>query len=50
MAVDSQGVVYVTDSRNGCVQKFSISGQYIGQFGKLGEEEGELGVPIWYCH
>ena len=33
MAVDSQGIVYVTDQRDGCVQKFSISGHYIGQFG-----------------
>ena len=42
MAVDSQGVVYVTDQRDCCVQKFSISGQFIGQFGSLHTKEGKL--------
>ena len=45
MAVDSQGIVYVTDSRGSCVQKFSISGQYIGQFSSLGLRKGKLDEP-----
>ena len=45
MAVDSQGVVYVTDMRDDCVQKFSISGQYIGQFGSLGLGKRKLDIP-----
>ena len=46
MAVDSQGIVYVTDRRDGCVQKFSISGQYIGQFGSLGFGKGNVDKPM----
>ena len=45
MAVDNEGVVYVTDSRDGCVQKFSISGQFIEQFGTCGFKRGELALP-----
>ena len=46
MAVDSQGIVYVTDRYDGCVQKFSISGQYIGQFGSLGFIKGNVDKPM----
>ena len=46
MAVDSQGVVYVTDLRDCCVQKFSISGQFIGCFGSFGSANGKLNVPF----
>ena len=42
MEVDSQGVVYITDGRDDCIQKFSISGQFIGQFGSPGLKTGKL--------
>ena len=45
MAVDSQGVVYVIDTHDHCIQKFSISGQFIGQFGSSGVGHGELCGP-----
>ena len=46
MAVDSKGTIYVTDERDGCIQKFSISGNFIGQFGSPGVENGELCGPV----
>ena len=46
MAVDSQGVVYITDLYEGCVQKFSISGQFIGKFGSPSTNKGELTIPV----
>ena len=46
MAVDSQGIVYVTDPHYSYIQKFSISGQFIGNFGNMGKKEGELSIPF----
>ena len=46
MAVDSQGVVYITDKRAGSIQKFSISGELIGQFSSPGEGNGKLRSPV----
>ena len=46
MAVDSQGVAYVTDSLAHCVRKFFISGQFIEEFGSLGKEERRLVAPV----
>ena len=36
----------MTDRRDGCVRKFSISGQCIGQFGSLGFGKGNVENPM----
>ena len=46
MAVDSHSVVYITDPHDGCIQKFSLSGQFIGQFGSLGSGQGMMARPF----
>ena len=46
MAVDSQGVVYVTGTYCCCVQKFSISGQFIGKFGGACVRNEKLCGPV----
>ena len=46
MAVDIQGVVYVMNTCSDCVQKFSISGQYIRQFGSLGFGKRNVDNPL----
>jgi len=45
IAVDSTGNVYVADSVNNRIQKFSATGAYLSQFGTLGTGPGELSGP-----
>ncbi len=46
VAVDqSDGSVYVTDTLNGRVQKFTATGAYVGQFGGSGSGDGQLSLP-----
>ncbi len=42
IAVDSQGLVYVSDSYNYRVQKFDPQGHFLMQFGELGTEEWQF--------
>jgi len=42
---DLDGTLYVTDSRNHRVQKFTLDGKYIGTFGSFGSEPGQLNMP-----
>ena len=38
--------MYVVDKGNNIVQKLTINGEYIGQFGGEGSGEGELADPM----
>ena len=45
VAVDSVGVVYVTESGNNCVSMFSKRGTYVDSFGSKGKEERDFSWP-----
>jgi DNA-binding beta-propeller fold protein YncE len=36
IAIDDQGIVYVADRRNGRLQRFDMSGKYLGEWSNLG--------------
>ena len=38
--------LFVSDSRNGRIQIFDLSGKFIGKFGSPGEQPGQLGRPM----
>ncbi len=43
--IDSDGNVYILDSGNGRVQKFTAGGDFLSSFGKKGQGPGELSFP-----
>ncbi|MEW6104111.1 MAG: 6-bladed beta-propeller, partial [bacterium] len=43
--IDNQGNIYVADTYNHRIQKFSSQGSYILSFGKMGQGEGEFLMP-----
>ncbi len=45
IAVDSQGNIYVADTENHCIQKFTESGTFISKWGKMGIGDGEFEYP-----
>ena len=45
VAVDDQGFVYVTDSGNHRIQKFTPNGRFVAQFGSHGPGPGQLNCP-----
>ncbi len=45
IAVDRQGNVYVVDSRNNRIQKFTAEGKFLIQWGKAGKGRGEFNSP-----
>ena len=42
-------VLYVVDSGNHRVQKFTLTGEYLGQFGSHGSGEGQFNAPDGTC-
>ena len=46
VAVDAEGSVFVTDTGNKRVQKFSPTGQFIGVFGEPGSGKGQFQEPV----
>jgi len=46
VAIDAQGNVYVTDTGNKRVQKFSPEGEFLGQWGGVGIERGQMDEPV----
>ena len=46
IVVDGEGDVYVTDTGNKRVQKFTSEGEYLGQWGGAGIELGEMDEPV----
>ena len=49
VAINSSGVVYVTDNGNYRVQLFSADGQFISSFGSEGSQPGQLYHPLGIC-
>lgn len=45
IAVDSTGNVFIADTNNHRIQKFSSNGKYLGQFGGVGGGNGEFKEP-----
>jgi sugar lactone lactonase YvrE len=45
VAVDASGNVYVSDSDNNRIQKFTSSGSFVKRWGGYGQAEGELSTP-----
>src|SRR5262249_20323023 len=45
LAVDKSGNLYVADTGNARIQKFSPEGKFLASFGKRGKQEGELEEP-----
>ena len=45
IAVDNLGFIYVSDSKNNRVQKFTNNGQYITEWGTKGTENGQFDFP-----
>ena len=45
VAVDGNGNIYVADSNNYRIQKFTSGGQFVATWGSRGEEEGEFNDP-----
>jgi len=45
VAVDLAGNVYVADSSNDRIQKFTSNGRFIAKFGLRGSEDGQLYYP-----
>lgn len=46
VAVDDSGFVYVSDSGNDRIQKFTAAGRFVGQWGGTGEGRGQLRRPM----
>jgi uncharacterized protein (TIGR03663 family) len=46
LAVDAEGNVYVTDTGNKRIEKFSPEGDFLGQWGGYGVEPGQLDEPV----
>ena len=42
IAVDNKGYLYVADNQLDCIQKFTMSGQFVSQFGSKGTAEGQF--------
>ena len=45
IAIDSQGLVYVTDAGNHRIQKFTQNGKFVAQFGSYGSGPRQLNRP-----
>jgi uncharacterized protein (TIGR03663 family) len=46
IAIDAQGDIYVTDTGNKRVQKFSPEGEFLSQQGGVGIEPGQMDEPV----
>jgi uncharacterized protein (TIGR03663 family) len=46
IAIDSEGLLYVTDTGNKVVQVYQPDGTYVGEFGEPGPLQGQLDEPV----
>ena len=46
IAIDNKGYLYVADRDLHCIQKFTLNGQFVGQFGSQGAGEGQFNDPF----
>ena len=49
LAIDTKGMVYVTDNNNGVVVKFTPKGEHLATFGNKGEQPRQFGVACGIC-
>jgi len=49
IAIDTDGFVYVADSWNSRIQKFSKYGEFVDKLGSRGTNPGQLGYPLGLC-
>ena len=45
IVISKDGTMFVTDSRNHRVQKFTLDGKFLGKFGTFGSGPGQLNMP-----
>jgi sugar lactone lactonase YvrE len=45
IAIDREGFVYLTDTVDHCVKKFTADGYFVSKWGKLGTRDGEFNTP-----
>ena len=45
IAVDNKGNLFVADCNLHCIQKFTLCGQFVSQFGSEGTAEGQFNIP-----
>ena len=45
ITIDKKGVIYIADTCNNRIRKFSTNGQFITHWGQLGDKEGEFYLP-----
>ena len=45
IAVDNKGYLYVADCKLHCIQKFTLNGQFVSQFGSEGTADGNFKAP-----
>ena len=46
IAVDNKGYLYVADCQLHCIQKFTLNGQFVSQFGSKGTAEEQFDGPF----
>ena len=46
VASDEKGNIFILDSKECCVKKFSSEGEYLSRFGRAGQGPGELEYPM----
>ena len=46
IAVDNKGYLYVAYSQLHCIQKFTLNGQFVSQFGSKGTTESHFNTPL----
>lgn len=46
IAIDKEGFLYVTDCLLNCIQKFTVNGEFLSQFGTSGTGSGEFDEPF----
>ena len=45
MTFDNEGYLYVADSNNHCIKKFTSTGQYKSAFNSKGSNPGQINIP-----
>ena len=45
IAISNDGTLFLTDSRNHRIQKFTLDGKFLGKFGTFGSGPGQLNMP-----
>ena len=49
IAIDTKGMVYVTDRKSGVVLKFTLDGKHLATIGSKGDQPHQFGEPTYVC-